>query len=97
MTISKTPLEHFLTERLNELNISLRAFALRIGVSNVFVVRVKSGQALFPPSQFSAWCKGLELNDVKQEEFLRLTLISQSPPELRAFIARLETKLKKQK
>jgi hypothetical protein len=97
VTLTKTPLEQFLTERLNELNLSLRAFAIRIGVSNVFVVRVKSGQALFPPGQFSAWCKGLELNEVEQEEFLRLTLISQSPPELRAFIARLEIKLKKQK
>ena len=97
MTLSKTPLEQFITERLTELNLSLRAFAIRVGVSNVFVVRVKSGQALFPPSQFFAWCTGLELNEAEQEEFLRLTLISQSPPELRAFIARLESKLKKQK
>lgn len=91
-TPAKTPLGRFLTERLDEMEISMREFARRIGVSSVFIVRVKSGKSKFPPDQFGLWCKGLQLDQEQEEEFLRIALIAQAPPELQRFIRELESK-----
>lgn len=93
MAPAKTPLGRFLTDRLTELDISMREFARRIGVSNVFVIYVKSGKARFPPDQFAKWCKVLELSEAKQEEFLRIALVAQAPKELQEFIRQLEAKV----
>jgi transcriptional regulator with XRE-family HTH domain len=87
----RSPLDRFLTKRLEELDLTLRAFAQRVGVSHVFVIKVKQGQKLFPGEQFSRWCKALELNDEMRGIFMHVTIIAQCPSELRKYIAELET------
>ena len=87
----RSPLDRFLTKRLEELDLTLRAFAQRVGVSHVFVIKVKQGQKLFPGEQFSRWCKALELNDEMRVKFMHVAIIPQCPSELRHYIAQLET------
>ena len=90
MTKKCSPLNDFLIKRLKELNLSIRAFARRVGVSHVFIVQVKQGQAPFPGEQFLKWCEALELNEEMRDEFLRSSLIPQCPEHLRVYIAKLE-------
>lgn len=90
MTKKCSPLNDFLIKRLKELNLSIRAFARRVGVSHVFIVQVKQGQAPFPGEQFLKWCDALELNEEMRDEFLHSSLIPQCPQELQNYISKLE-------
>jgi cyanate lyase len=88
-----TELDHFVTQRLRDLDLSIRDFAARVGVSHVFVFKVINGQSPLPSEQFDSWCKGLNLSNEQEMEFLRKTLIAQSPIQIKQLIHRLEGRI----
>jgi transcriptional regulator with XRE-family HTH domain len=83
-------LDRFLGAALERQGLTIRAFAQQVGVTHVFVIRVRQGKALFPPEHFQRWCTALALDPAQRDAFLRLTLLARSPPEIRKLVASLE-------
>ena len=86
----------FIGEALERQGYTIRAFAQQVGVTHVFVIRVRQGKALFPPEHFQRWCTALALDPKQRDTFLRLTLLARSPPEIRELVSSLERRLAQQ-
>ncbi len=86
-------LNRFIGEALERQGLTIRAFAQQVGVTHVFVIRVRQGKAHFPPEHFQRWCDALALTTQQRDTFLRLTLLARSPPEIRTLVASLERRL----
>lgn len=90
---SSDQLDHFIGTALERQGLSIRSFAQMVGVTHVFVIRVRQGKALFPPEHFQRWCAALALDAEQRDVFLRLTLLARCPPEIRALVSSLEQRV----
>jgi transcriptional regulator with XRE-family HTH domain len=92
MTRSVETFAEMLTRLLAEKGLTQRALADAVGVSQSYVAQQTRGIGTFAADRIEGWADALRLKGRERERFRILALLTHCPEEIRAYVAKLETR-----